>query len=186
MSSFNKSQVGSVELFKKIDDIYLPDSRWQWKDTAVLESFYIRINSIKLVNSVPNDIFINFETAKNTLLYSYFSYRLSMAAMLVALVNLETAIVKKAELVSHKGGMNGLSQKLQTAFNHKWIDIKNVANPVNVPDDWKVYTDCAFIKYFVGLRNSLAHELGVLDLPWKVCQDLETIAKMINELFQKK
>lgn len=191
MYSVDRLKIGKSDFFKKLEDVYLPDSRWQYASDpeGVLIGFHKNIAQIKLNAYVSNEIFINFETAKNTLLYSYFSYRLCMSALSLSFTVLESAIEEKAELVGCEEKIRGLSRKLKVAFSNDWIDIRKVMSPVNLPKEkleWDIYVESVFIPYLLSVRNDLAHEFKLLEFPLKVCEMMEIIAKMINELFKER
>lgn len=96
----DRSKIGSGDIFKLQEEIRVPDVRWKGHlaEEHILKEFYNLISDVKLSERVPNDVFINFETGKNTLLYSYFSYRMSMPALSFAFATLELAITYKAQL----------------------------------------------------------------------------------------
>lgn len=57
-----------------------------------LEDWYSEISSIRLSDYVPEEIHQQFDTAKCTLLYSWFSYRLRMVALLYSFSVVENAL----------------------------------------------------------------------------------------------
>jgi hypothetical protein len=183
MQSVDRSKIGRSDLFKSLDEVALPDVRWAniQAQQENLNLLHRQISDVKLSDQVPNDIFVGFETAKNTLVYCYFSYRLSMSATMFAFSTLEMAIARRASNERIEVP-SGLVKKLRMAFKKNWIDIRNVATPVNIPEDWNHYVEKAFIPYLQGIRNNLAHEPSHLEFPWQSCQHLQMIATMINEV----
>jgi hypothetical protein len=70
----------------------LPDGT---QEEYTLEDWYSDIEAIKLSEKVPKDIQEQFDAAKNVLLYSWFSYRLRMVALLYSFTVVENALRKR-------------------------------------------------------------------------------------------
>lgn len=177
--------------FRKLDEITNPDIRLiaaNIDESKYLISFYSKISDIKLSASVPRDVYINFETAKNTLLYSYYCYRLTMPAMIFSLAVLEQAIALKAHAVGFKFSPHcGLKRKLKTGIRQRWLDVSKlsrISGWTMTPDEWTNYIDNAFIPWFVELRNDLAHCPSLLDFPINIWAHMKDISELINQLFE--
>lgn len=180
-----------TELFRDRNDILIPDFRMSYDNTdeKYLDLFHGTLSKIKLTSQPPKDVMINFETARNTLLHSYFCYRLSAPATLYLFCTLEMALTEKAKLSKkHFREHDGLNEKFKYAFNQKWLDIKKLAPSEaqkNVKD-WLYYTHNDYIGSYVYLRNELAHGSFILDTPLMTCDLFGQVAQVINMLFEKK
>ncbi|NIR49252.1 hypothetical protein GWO43_12280 [candidate division KSB1 bacterium] len=122
-----RPNIGEADCLKKLEEICEPDARY--KDRKVydlerheirlltIEDFYRNVEELKLHDGVPDDVFIEFEKARNLYLYTWFVYRLGQVAELQAYASLELAL-----RVRHGGGTKKKLQRLLThAVKHGWI-----------------------------------------------------------------
>jgi hypothetical protein len=91
-----------------------------------LEDRHASLEDIRLQDSVPDDIWVHFEGAKNLLLYSWFVYRFKSVAELQALASLELAL---RERFRSKGGPvpKGLGGMLRKAISSKWVSAEQLS-----------------------------------------------------------
>lgn len=176
------------ELFKKKENILIPDFRIPYKNEndEYFNAFYSIIEKIQLNNNVPREVYINFETAKNVLLYSYYSYRMSVPATLFIFSTLELSMTLRAQ-ISEKPfkDHDGFLIKFKHCFQQKWLEIKKIAPSTAKPKDWLKYTNNSYIGYYVNMRNDLAHGSKRLNTPLETCDIFNDIASIINMLFEK-
>jgi len=197
-----------MEDFKAISELDKPDIRRksqviydrEFHDfrPITVEEFHSVIAAIKLSSQVPEDIQSAFNTAKNTLLYSWFAYGLVPLAVLHAYGTIEYALKKKIGSQSEK---RGLKWCLKVAIDRNWIQdndfsryrdieakhranyirVKNLARPAKIPAN-DPHRYCRILQDTLpSLRNSHAHGHAML-YPWG--EDvLELAADLINQLF---
>jgi hypothetical protein len=96
---FRDEETGKAELYRELQQVFGSDNRHGQDGEEYLQLIHRLISDVKLLNTIPKDVYLNFETAKNTLLYSNFCYRLSMPAVLFSVASLEMAIHYKGKLV---------------------------------------------------------------------------------------
>lgn len=90
----------TAERFRELEDICKADPRWEgfvrFSEAGIegkaLEDHHARLAGIHLVEAVPEDVVIQFETAKNLSLYSWFVYRFGPVARMHAYATLELAL----------------------------------------------------------------------------------------------
>lgn len=183
-----QEEIPKAELFKDRKAILTPDFRISYDNTdeKYFNLFYEAIAKITLNSQVPQKILLNFETSRNTLLYSYYCYRMSAPATLYLLSTLEMALTVRARTSSKEfKDRDGLNEKFKYAFNQHWLDIKKLAptGALNNVKDWLYYAHNDYVGYYVNLRNDLAHGSSGLDTPLLVCDLFSQIAQIINMLF---
>jgi hypothetical protein len=135
---------GPADELRTVDQLVLPDVRI--RNLCVREGAVIRaltqddrhesISSFSLAASVPQDIRVHFDTARNIYLYAWFVYRMHVVAEQHALSTLElalrTALVSRGFVVvensklyvyagSKKRVVSGLRQLLDLAVKHDLI-----------------------------------------------------------------
>lgn len=81
-----------LESLQTLENVMLPDSR---RKHITLDYLHSELSKIELSKSVPEEITIQFETAKNLFLYSWFVYRFHHIADLQAIAALELALKTK-------------------------------------------------------------------------------------------
>jgi hypothetical protein len=183
-------KITNINFFREKENHLVPDFRIPYKDSneKYFDYFHSCLSDIKITSNVSQNVFINFETSRNTLLYSYYCYRMSAPAALYLLSTLEMALEERAkksgkEFKAHQG----LNEKFKYAFTQKWLDIKKLA-PIQAQKnvkDWVYYTYNDFIGYYVFLRNELAHGSFILDTPMITCDLFDQIAHIINMLYEE-
>lgn len=83
-------------MFRKFDDIFENNmyflSGFPKEDKNSLKRHYDLIDKINLSDNVPEEVRDLFDTAKNVLLYSFFSYDMRMSALLQATIAMEKSL----------------------------------------------------------------------------------------------
>src|SRR5882724_2865566 len=165
------------------------------------EDHYARISSFNLNESVPNDIQIHFEVAKNLLLYSWFVHRFISVAELQVYASAEFAL--RERIGDAAGEKATLRRLLDYAVKHEMIDDSGFSHYVrlrqesaeieqmlheigdgstmnNEPIDQQEYSR-VLVETIPKLRNVFAHGTNSLIprtfLTFRICCDL------INQLF---
>lgn len=183
-----RSELSQNERFKRLERLHSPDMRMMYsvKEDKFLEVLHLELDKLNLVDEVGEDVFLGFETAKNTLLYSFYCYRLSVPCTLLAYSVLEMAITTKALSMGKRfKNTDGLKVKMKYAFNQNLWDIKLLASETAKPKDWTHYTHNAYINYYVDMRNRFAHNPAELYGTFDVLELLGEFCKMINMLYSK-
>jgi len=118
-----------AKLFKSLGKIFETDSinkLWvkRYPDGAQeeysLEDWHSDIREIKLSEQVPEDVQKQFDMAKNVLLYSWFSYRLRMVALLYSFSVLENAL--RERLGYTRNDRKGLKRLLREAIDCGYLN----------------------------------------------------------------
>jgi hypothetical protein len=201
------------DLFKKRDGVFDTDyvnTCWVKKlangteAPAVFDDWYADVSAIRLSESVPEKIREQFDTARNTLLYSWFSYRLRMVGLLYSYAVVENALREKLQVTNERGpGLNTLLRKAvadgflndsgfcvararrQESFRQEGDQfVSEVTYNPRPLSDLKLSTRyvaqlCESIPH---LRNSLAH--GEPSLFVDVLTPMIVHAEIINMLFE--
>lgn len=205
--------------FKSFDQIYEPDIRHsffsiydsgEWRKIT-LEDLYKEISEFVLNPDVPEKIQINFDIAKNLMLYSWFVYRFMTAAELQAYGSLEMALRIKLGYDNYKK-QKCISYLLKEAVNKYIINDKQIKKYQRIEENRKVFIQsqknifevmvrpmpenftsssidpqsyCKILcDTFPKLRNSLAHGNNSLDSNCSFLT-LEICCDLINQLFPK-
>lgn len=187
---------------KSFNQILEPDPIWRGfvlynRETGTsrnrtLTDHYSGIESITLMQSVAESVRVQFDAARNLLLYSWFVYSFIPIAQLHAFSSVEYAIrIKSGKPLMLKAG-------LELAIREQWIKdngfryyninvrqdvLGDDTPPASSPDAKDIQAYCKILlDSFPYLRNELAHGnpmtyLGGLDL-FAICADL------INQLFE--
>ncbi len=107
-----------IDVFKNIDEIFEPNI----KRATSFEEYYHKIAEIILVDTVPLEIRLHFDIAKNLMLYSWFVNRFRHVSELHAFSSVEFAIRTKIEIVTNdKCKIKNLKPLLNHAIEKKWI-----------------------------------------------------------------
>ena len=170
-----------------------------------LEDHYQRIQNISLLHSAPEAVYIEFDMARNLLLYSWFVFRFVAAAELYAYGALEHALRIKVKHtpVANKSSFRGLKELLEHAVSQKWIRVELLPHYQRLeqiqtqewerakqvfgdPDAWVVKLDpIRYTKQLLdgipALRNELAH--GTHRLSFSGYLTLEICRDIIQQLF---
>lgn len=178
-------KVDKPDQFKDFKQVLIPDERLLfWGDLEKnLKIFHSQINNIQLHIGVPVGIRVQFETAKNVLLYSFYAYRMSTVAKSYAYSVFERALTEKIISNSNSNNVKGLKRKIQIALDNQWISkndfflVPNLEKPRNQETLDFVYD------YFTVRRNELQHEPKELGTLWDVTEDLVIFANLINKLW---
>lgn len=202
------------EQFKSYDDILKPD----WfsdllvkcypdgqQEKAKLKDWYSDISEINLSDKIPKVIREQYGVAKNILLYSWFSYRMRMVALLYSFSVLENALrerfsktkdksfglftlLKKAveEGILNDSGFHMTKHREIVVAEHKQGDsiYKNIEY-IEIPEsDRKKSTQYieGLCKAIPRLRNALAHGSNMLDSD--IITPMYVNAEIINMLFE--
>ena len=162
-----------MENLKSLHDLYEPDVRNRHRvdlnlltgvvSETTIESIHSLIESIRLDQSVPENVHTHFSTAKNLVLYSWFVYELNVVGAMQAFASLELALRTK-------------SGDKKTPFKHlieKNFNKRKLTSGVGPPIELSV----ALSK----LRNDLAH--GSTTMHGQGIAVLRKCSELINELF---
>jgi len=141
-------------------------------DRASLEDFYKMICKIQIQANVNNDIKAQFETAKNSLLYAWFSYRLGMLAAKHAISTVELAL--RLYIATPDKPRIALNSLLEKSNSEGMVNFKKI-KPNMKPE--------SLIKYIKDFRNNLAHGSHTLVTTNAIFDYLEICAAIINQLF---
>jgi hypothetical protein len=201
---------------KGLDEIFEVDSRntyWVKVDKTGLEKpytladWYADIDSIKLLDYVPEEIQVQFDTVKNTLLYSWFAYRLLSVAELYSYIVLENALRIK---LGHENNEKMMLKKLlKEAIDKGLLDdsgfhvskirpkvlheekrgdeIIRIVEHITIPEEElrKSIKYCEILcENIPALRNILAH--GKVSLHPSVLMLVTVHSEIINMLFRGK
>ncbi len=182
-------KVEVCDQFKAKDKIHSPDERIEniihHNDVNYLSGLHSAIEKISLNKKVPKEVAIQFETARNVLLYSYFSYRMTTVAHLFIYSVLEKAIRDKHKTTypNETKYFKGLKDSLVYALKKGWIQKKDFYF-FDINNDEITKTDSEKdIDFFVQYRNELAHSPQWLLPPFEVAQHFTLFQKMINRMF---
>lgn len=187
-----------------INTLWLKRSADGTEEPVVFDDWYAHISAIRLSESVPGEIREQFDTARNTLLYSWFSYRLRMVGLLYSYTVVENALRERLQVRSKRGpGLGALLRKAvgdgllndsgfcvaragrQQSFKHEGDQlICEVTYDPAVLSDLRHRT--AYVTQLCEsiprLRNLLAH--GKPDVYCDVLTPLMVHAEIINMLFE--
>lgn len=175
-----------MEEFKNLTDLVNPDQRNQFlvlsnkvtgdQRSLSLEDVYSSIESIRLIDSVPDEIVSQFNVAKNLSVYSWFCYSFHQVADLKAFSATECAL--RSSLGKED---DTLKKLLKTAVD------KGLLNDENFSHLKELETGGAWVRELPEvlreLRNKLAH--GSSNLYPGSSTNLRICADIINQLFSK-
>ncbi|HEY2953846.1 MAG TPA: hypothetical protein VGK89_01210 [Candidatus Eisenbacteria bacterium] len=165
-----------------------------------IEDHWNDISAMALHEGVPRSIRVQFETARNLVLYSWFAYRFQQVAEMQAYASVEFALRRRAGLAIRDLGP-GLKRLLERAVEEGWIHdegfrhYRRVAEqraeqeespPVGTEPDSPVTRELqAYVKILAEtlpfLRNELAHGSAMLSGSAK--RTLALCCDLINQLF---
>lgn len=179
------------------------DECWRFLGNRSLEQHHELVAQYALHAGVPGDVAQHYENAKNTWLYSFFSYRLLQVAILQVHLAGEVAIKTRAKQEGINGKAKKLVDLLDIALEKRWlldagfeltasraereeehlemlramgIDHQPFVGPLHEQDYAK-----GLVNAFRKIRNSLAHGEVILkpNLSW----EFMAIRDLINQLF---
>ncbi len=171
-----------------------------------VEDHYSAIESIRLNDSVPPEVQIHFETARNLLLYAWFAYRFIPVAELQAYASLEYALRVSEDQQGQGdfGKRKGLKKLLADAVKQGWIRDNEIRQYRRI-EERRMQSDAVIQEIFgnersnyasnvqtyasvlaetiPSLRNELAHGSSMLTLMSNAYLTLEICCDLINQLF---
>jgi hypothetical protein len=194
----------NLDPLKPLAEVLIPDERWQLF-SRTQEGHHALISSIRLNESVPEEVQQHFENARNAWLYSFFAYRLLTVALTTVHTACETAARARAKQENLPGWeKKSLFQLLDAAIANRWIvdsgfaaaelhealweddrvmllaigaaDIGPYIKPTDDQDHAKKIVDAVR-----ELRNALAH--GEPLLTNSISPAFRAAADLINQLF---
>lgn len=200
----------AADVFKPLSDVMLPDPRQKgfvvlgpydasFRDIR-LEDYHKELSEITLNSSVPEDVRIGFDTARNLCLYSWFVYRFQPVAELQGYAVLEYALGKRMG-PKNAEAKRGLSARLDFAIDEGWLRDEGLrqfqrmaglrqeyaashGGLINLNESNTTTFD-TYVRQLKGpisrLRNSLAH--GNPMLHPNAAHTLEICCDLINQLF---
>lgn len=181
-------KIDKSDVLKTYNQILIPDSRllfWGNLDKN-LAMFHAKISNVNLHDDVPLGVRVQFETAKNVLLYSFYAYRMSTVARSYAYSVFERALTEKIVCDLKLENVKGLKRKLQIALEKKWISKNDFFLIPNLEKTRDQETLDFVYDYFVTRRNELLHEPKELGILWDGPDDLVIFANLINKIWIKK
>lgn len=187
------NKVEKCDQYKLRNEIFEPDPRSLNLESSrgdYFENFHKSISTINLELNVPKEIIIQFETAKNVLLYSYYSYRMSSVANLFVYSVLEKAIKVKYK-ISNPHDQNsdknqGLRKYMKIALKNGWIHKNDFFLFDRENEDILDKEAEEMLHMFVDYRNDLSHSPEWLNFPWEVVNQFIICQNMINHIFNEK
>lgn len=178
----------AIDRFKPLDQVLQPDERWGYFGRS-LEEQHALISKFVLHDGVPEHVRQHFENARNTYLYSWFSFRLLSVAMLMLHTAGESALKARAciEGVHKRKTLAGL---FELAIERRWIVDANFRVVSRKPGEAALpQTDSQeycrqLAEAFRNIRNAVAHGETILTSTFG--DMLGTITDLINQLFPEK
>ena len=163
------------------------DERWGLLGNRTLEQHHALITQYAVHEGVPLAIRQQYENARNTWLYAFFSYRLLQVALMQVHVAGEAAIKERArrEGINLKSKQaNTLEKLLDMAMARRWlldVNFTVVADVASCESAGEQDYARRLAAAFRHIRNSLAHGEVLLDpnLGWA----FRAVRDMINQLF---
>lgn len=185
--SLNAVMPDELDGFESLASVMSRDERWSFLGNRTLEQHHTDIAQYALHEGVPLAVRQQYENARNTWLYAFFSYRLLQVALMQVHVAGEAAIKERAR----REGINLRSKQANTL--EKLLDMA-VARRWLLDEHFTVVADTSssdsageqgyvrrLADAFRHIRNSLAHGEVLLDpsLGWA----FRAVRDMINQLF---
>lgn len=144
-----------------------------------LSDIYKSVESIKLDESVPDDVKSQFNVAKNLAIYTWFCYSFHQISELKAFSTLEMALRMKFGKDEQKLRFKTLLTKAVESGMIKDIGFNHIKETLKNPDS-TAYTE-RLPDLIPKFRNNLAH--GSCILHPDSCINLQICADFINQLF---
>jgi len=174
--------ISNCDALKKPDSVFEADERVRLFSGDIqrnFDLFYSSINSIKLSDQVPVEVQVHFETAKNTLLYSFYAYRMSTVGLLYGFASLEKGLNIRLGAKKYRG----LKDKMRRAVRSGHITLddipfsfRSIATEPDKQLDEILHNFCDF-------RNRLAHDPDYLNILWQSPKSLAALGDLLNKLF---
>lgn len=163
------------------------DERWGFWGNRTLEQHHALITQYAVHEGVPLAIRQQYENARNTWLYAFFSYRLLQVALMQVHVAGEAAIKERARregINLRSKQANTLEKLLDMAMARRWLLDANfpvVADAASSDEEGEQDYVRRLADAFRHMLNSLAHGEVLLDpnLGWA----FRAVRDMINQLF---
>jgi hypothetical protein len=186
--------------FRSLAHVQSPDPRHNAFLRKGIETYHAQLNGLILNPSVPADVRVGFDTARNLLLYSFYVYRFSTVARFQAYAVLENAIKLRARNEPSEK-FRGLRQCIEYALKNKWFRDDGVRQYLRLA---KIRDDSSYLfmdedaprpmvsqapdvwiqrikESFPGIRNGIAH--GTPLLLGGDFTVLEMCCDLVNQLF---
>lgn len=168
-----------------------------------LSDYHAAIDEVHLHKSVPDDVWVHFETARNLVLYSWFVYRFQSVGEMQALASLEFALRERYRLEAGGRKPKGLKHLLLHAIKSRWVRAEGVSAYEEILGKQREYLQSTALPFIdrqgrmpqpdpeqyirqvaeilPRLRNTWAHGSGML-LGHSV-RILRLCADLINQLY---
>jgi len=219
MESTQTAYGTTADEFKPLSEILLSDVRQKYRSVIqgngesrkfTLADLHKQMEGLRLNSSVPDEVQIAFDTARNLYVYSWFVYRFQMSAQLQAYAALEHALGKRIESEQIPCG-RGLSNRMGVAIQRKWFKAEKIRvfqlaekrraaqdelntalrafvaaeeglahTPIPAKQDHATEYLKNLKKAMPGLRNTLAHGRPML---FSGALTIEICRDLINQLF---
>jgi len=166
-----------ADFLKPLNQILMPDSRslYNFRNAnEALKAHYEFISKIVLNEHVHNDVKVQFETAKNAFVYSFFAYRLGMMAVHQAIAATELAL-RRMIGDPNKKPKETFQPLLQKAHDMGLVDVKKIAPHMDI---------AGFKKFLGGFRNDLSHGSHTLMPPFAMAPIIQDCGHILNQLFE--
>lgn len=198
-------------MLKPLEDLLKSDPRHEYFQRINLETGHITrrslddhyqdIAAVEIGVAVPEDVRVQFDKARNVLVYSWFVYEFSALAEQHAFVTVEMALRTKLEIEDGKDLKRspGLKKLLDRAIERKWLRDDGFSAPRRNCEDWRPYSStseqsekplpevreyCRVLSDSLPwLRNSLVHGTSDLNTPGGALFTLTICSELINQLF---
>jgi hypothetical protein len=169
------------DFLKPFDQVFQPDLRniYIYSEATIgFQEHYKMIADITLNETVHDDVKVQFETAKNVLLYSFFAYRLGMVGLKQAFAALELGLRRyvgeSADPASKKKLRNGLTALLERAHTQGMFTAGLIKPGLAFED---------FLKIMKDFRNRLAHGTHILMPPHVIMPIVQDCAAVLNQVY---
>ena len=197
------SSADEIEQLKPLASVFTQDELWHVFGNRTVEQHHSLIAGYALHTCVPARVAQHYENARNTWLYSFFSYRLLQVAILQVHLAGESAIKERAKHEGINIKSKSLAELLDIAVKQRWlldtgfeltqdraqreaehlnmlramgIEREPFVGPLHEQDYAK-----GLVAAFRKLRNAVAHGEVILkpNLSWEFL----AIRDLINQLF---
>lgn len=162
---------------KPLLEIFEADSRTadtadSSKPSISLAEYHQIISQMVLSENVPHEIRTHFGTAKNCLLYGWFSYRLGMLAAFHAVATVEMVLRRYCGNENMKD--NTLNDLLKRCHEQGLVNFKGINENIDLEN---------FVGSIKGLRNELAHGSHRLITTNEVLNYMNICVGLLNQLY---
>jgi len=174
---------------KTKENIFTPDPRTVAFRNYLpnIQSYIDYMNRAALSDRVTKEVRECFDRARNTFVYSYYQYDLSMPAQLYALSTFELALKVRLHPFLKSKRRIGMGTLIQYAKQRDLLSFKNI---LDEPTKQRALSRLQFWAPhrgyktdFEGYRNHLAHGADALDLPGHAAENIIYCAYAIESLF---